>query len=335
MGDFRLFVRRDFGYELRVSVKFSVDSGAGILSMPQRGQPDAPPTQGSEETDVSADALRGGRFIHLLQNSGKRQSYALSRLTADKLARLSDSDWTELEATTEFGFRYAVLPANLPAATSAGPSIAIKAGPSVAARPASVASVGPQVKHAASARPVSGPPRELGGAPSGSFPAASVAPAPGGLDRAKRPNPVASLSGSNPVVPAAPRGGQTIVAPDAADLLEAQLDAPAEEPEAPPAPAAEPALAPVSAAPPAPAPSAASIANVDLPARPSALDAAMTKTALSKLKKDELVAKLQAEYENQVALHGHIGDLERKLASARARERDLLALLGTWQTRED
>jgi len=65
-----------------------------------------------EELDIAPDTLRGGRFIHLLADTAKRQSYALSRLTADKLAYLPEGEWVALEATTEFGFRYAILPEN-------------------------------------------------------------------------------------------------------------------------------------------------------------------------------------------------------------------------------
>ncbi len=196
MGAFQLLVRRDPGYELRVSVKFTVNEGGGIISIPQRGSPDAAPSQSYEEGDISADALRGGRFIHLLPESGKRQSYALSRLTTDKLARLPDNDWTPLDATTEFGFRYAVLPDNLPAAkSSAGVAVAVAAGAPAAAAPSSRAdkpkrhTLGVKrpapVASVASTAPA--PPPELGGGmtPALGVPTTSAAADPNTLEKGR------------------------------------------------------------------------------------------------------------------------------------------------------
>lgn len=107
---FRVYVRREGGYELSLTVRFEATDGHGILALQRRKNKETAPALVHEESEVGPTELRGGRFIHVLGSSGRRQSYALSRLAEDVLERLPDDHWIQLEPLTEYGFRYLVAP---------------------------------------------------------------------------------------------------------------------------------------------------------------------------------------------------------------------------------
>jgi hypothetical protein len=106
---FKVYIRREPDYELRLTVRFEVTDGHGVLSLQRGEKKESPPSLVLEERDVAAKELRGGRFIHVLAG-GRRQSYALSRLTEETLQRVHEGKWTELEPLTEYGFRYLIVP---------------------------------------------------------------------------------------------------------------------------------------------------------------------------------------------------------------------------------
>ena len=214
-GPFRVFVKREPGYELTLTCRFEVLDGMGVLGIRRPGRADPEASTQYEETELEADALRAGRFIHVLQD-GRRQSYALSRLTAELLNRISTERWCPLEPVTEFGFRYLVLPEEAlddaagAAAVAAAPAAAVSAPSGPAAR----AARGPAAR---------------GMSTSGGRPAPKQAPRRGPPRGTARPAPVAStrsggpgasrVSGSRPGMP--PRG--TSLAPDLADAALSKL----------------------------------------------------------------------------------------------------------------
>lgn len=118
---FRVYIRREPVNQLTLTVRFEMSEGHGMLSIRRDEGSNSAPSLVSEECDLGARELRAGRFVHVLSGSGRRQSYALSRLTEDLLQRLADDRWTELDALTEYGFRYLVVPeGELKEATPAG-----------------------------------------------------------------------------------------------------------------------------------------------------------------------------------------------------------------------
>lgn len=113
---FAFHLRRDDAYANSVTVRFEVlDGGMGVLGLRTAGRVDPAPSLHAEETGIEAEALRAGRFIHVV-TGGSRQSYALSRLTEEVVAALPDDRWITLDLLTEYGFRYLVPPADLTSA---------------------------------------------------------------------------------------------------------------------------------------------------------------------------------------------------------------------------
>ena len=106
---FSIFLRRDNAYENTLTVRFQTDEGLGVLGIRKVGRSEAPPSAYFEENDVELEALRSGRFVHVL-HGGQRQSFALSRLSPEVCQRLPHDAWTELRPHVEFGFRYLVIP---------------------------------------------------------------------------------------------------------------------------------------------------------------------------------------------------------------------------------
>ncbi len=115
LGDdpFKMWVRRQAGYEPTCSVRFEAEHGQAVLSLRVQGREDAAPVSHYEEENIDAEALRQGRFIHVLPG-GNRRSYALSRLTVEVLQKLPENRYVQLDPLTEFGFRYLVFPKDLP-----------------------------------------------------------------------------------------------------------------------------------------------------------------------------------------------------------------------------
>lgn len=161
---FRMWVRREEGYELACTVRFETEHGRAMLGLRVDGRPDPEPTSHFEEMGVKLEALRGGRFVHVLPG-GQRRSYALSRLPQESLERLPTNQWVELEPITEYGFRYLVFPKDIPVDEPA-----VAAAPPPAPRPAPVAKAsasGAAPAAAASPASTSGglPPRQTPMAP--------------------------------------------------------------------------------------------------------------------------------------------------------------------------
>jgi hypothetical protein len=141
LGDdpFKVWVRREPGYEPGCSVRFEAEHGQAVLSLRVPGREDSAPVSHYEEEHIDAEAMRQGRFVHVLPG-GNRRSYALSRLTVEILQKLPENRYVQLEPLTEFGFRYLVFPRDLPvpeskAATAEAPAKAAAATPA-AAKPA-------------------------------------------------------------------------------------------------------------------------------------------------------------------------------------------------------
>ncbi|MCB9678750.1 MAG: hypothetical protein H6737_26845 [Alphaproteobacteria bacterium] len=153
LGDdpFRMWVRRDEGYESACTVRFETEHGRAVLSLRVPGREDPDPVSHYEEENIPPDALRQGRFVHVLPG-GNRRSYALSRLTPDLLEKLPGSRWVELEPLTEFGFRYMIFPKDLPigdantAVAAPAPAAPAPAAPTAAAAPAAAAPAGQAVQ---------------------------------------------------------------------------------------------------------------------------------------------------------------------------------------------
>jgi hypothetical protein len=104
--DFQVFLSRRSDGQL--SLRCQVRVGHGIFVLP--GLPEPKPASVTETHDIPSDALHSGRFIHVM-GGGKRQSYAMSRVTADTVGTMPDNQYVELVPITEFGFRYLTVPA--------------------------------------------------------------------------------------------------------------------------------------------------------------------------------------------------------------------------------
>lgn len=111
LGDlpFKVLVRPDPVTHDALVLQFEVNEGLGVLGLRKPGRVDPQPTMHYEETDISVELMRAGRFVHVI-GGGQRQSYALSRITVDLVRRLPADQWTELRPVTEYGFRYLVIP---------------------------------------------------------------------------------------------------------------------------------------------------------------------------------------------------------------------------------
>lgn len=105
---FQVFARRE-NIGAALVIRFECREGTAFLGLRKSGRTDPAPSAAHEEEEVDPAALRAGRFVHVLP-SGQRQSYALSRLTADVTGRMPTDRWVELRPHTEYGFRYLVAP---------------------------------------------------------------------------------------------------------------------------------------------------------------------------------------------------------------------------------
>lgn len=314
MSDFSLWIRRDAGYDLRVSIRFLVTGGAGVLSVPKRGRPDAPPTTNHEEGDLDVDAVRGGRFIHITEEGQRRVSYALARVGADRVARLTADQWVKLEPVTEFGFRYAVIPDGVGAEAGPGPvAVAVAAAPG--AGPAMVESVSnsgrvPAVSASAGLDPLT----NSGRVPAAASAATSsrLAAARAGASMSAPPTP----PGGTPAL-GTPSGG-TPSGGSASGLLararQANAAMQAARPAAEPPPRAEPEWEEPITIKPVPRPE---------PVRDPRIEAAAERVPVAASEGNERVEALIVK----------VAELERRLAESKAREADLMQLLNKWQAR--
>jgi hypothetical protein len=108
-GDpFKVFTRRGSLGDALV-IRFECKEGMGVLGIRKGGRTEPSPAVAYEEEDIEPASLRAGRFVHVLP-SGQRQSYALSRISAEVAGRLPSDRWVELKPHTEYGFRYLVAP---------------------------------------------------------------------------------------------------------------------------------------------------------------------------------------------------------------------------------
>src|SRR4051812_15864714 len=114
---FRVLIRRDNAYDPTLTLRFNIADGMGSLAIrtPGRGEPQL--SVHFEESGLEGEALRAARFVHVVHQ--QRQSYALSRLTAEVVGRLVPDAWVELKPLLEYGFRYLVAPEDLAASATA------------------------------------------------------------------------------------------------------------------------------------------------------------------------------------------------------------------------
>ncbi|MEZ4319634.1 MAG: hypothetical protein R3F61_19115 [Myxococcota bacterium] len=162
LGDdpFRMWIRREDGYEVLCSVRFEAEHGRAQLSLRIQGREDPDPVSHYEEDNIPAEAVRQGRFVHVLPG-GNRRSYALSRLTQEMIEQLPGGRWVELEPLTEFGFRYIIFPKDLALADASATAAAKPAAPvaAAAAAPAGPAVAAPRPTAVSKASPPSAAPR--------------------------------------------------------------------------------------------------------------------------------------------------------------------------------
>lgn len=102
--DFRVYIKRLPGYVPLVSLRYEVHEGHGELIVGEAHKASASPS--GEVGEVTGKQVRDGRFVHVLTSGRRRQSYSLSHLDDDRILRLDDQRWTELDSATQFGLRY-------------------------------------------------------------------------------------------------------------------------------------------------------------------------------------------------------------------------------------
>lgn len=102
--DFRVYIKRLPGYVPLVSLRYEVHEGHGELIVGEAHKASASPS--GEVGEVTGEQVRAGRFVHVLASGRRRQSYSLSHLDDDRILRLDDQRWTELDSVTEFGLRF-------------------------------------------------------------------------------------------------------------------------------------------------------------------------------------------------------------------------------------
>lgn len=193
---FVFHIRRESLYEDTLVVRFEVlDGGMGVLGLRKPGRTDPAPSLHSEESGIGVEHLRGGRFVHVV-TGGSRQSYALSRVTAELVQKIEENEWVTLDPITEYGFRYLVPPEGVADRIEGGAAVQLQpmkedsvaeklgglANMLKAPRPQSVASAaatGTSTADASEASPVSEP-----SAPAGDLPAQQVPVSPALADSA-------------------------------------------------------------------------------------------------------------------------------------------------------
>lgn len=123
---FAVHLKRENNYETSLVVRFEVlDGGMGVLGLRAPGRIDPAPQVASEESGIEVSHLRAGRFVHVTTES-VRQSYAMSRITEELVEQLGEK-WITLDAVTEYGFRYLVVPEG--ALEAAEPAVSVQLEP--------------------------------------------------------------------------------------------------------------------------------------------------------------------------------------------------------------
>ena len=357
MSAFQIELRREPGYELRVNVRFRVLNGLGVLALPGRGRPDSAPVQLGDESDISADALRAGRFVHHVTDA-RRQAYSFSRLTPDLLARVPDDRFLQLEATTEFGFRYIVLAEELPPPSTV---VSIRMPPS-GKTPVPVDRV-PRMSPAAVGDSRSLLERTRGrgentpveGTPSPGLSFGAI----GKLEDGHQDEPIEKpplFQEPSGVMPLGLLPGSQLAMPSPEPEHPPQepkswVSQPVQPPPPPPAPpelAGPAALGPIAA--PRGVPSAGEVAKVSsrvpslppeapsgepspIPTRPKPLEGPLNASRGDEATEDDAWRLLEAKVVENDRLLQHIARLERHLAERARREKELLKLLTAWQGR--
>jgi len=302
-SDFRVMVRRVPGYEPTVSLRFEMREGYGELHVGERRR--ASPSALGEVAEVGGEAVRGGRFVHVLASGRRRQSYAFSRLDDDRLQRLPDDKWIELTPVTEFGIRYL----DLPELEAPGPVVAVKVGDAAPgaskSAPASAASVsaGP----AKTERPSTDDSDSL-------------------LSRVRR----GAKGNTGSASPAPPRAGSASPATARASTpASASTRARSATPEV------------TTRSPPPPRTAGPADGSTARQATPTAAPAprglnvseSIGRDAVSKLDAPKLREHLLAEMTKVEALHQAVQELQSRLHASQEREQDLVALIGRWSQR--
>lgn len=313
-SDFRVLVRRQVGYEPMVAVRFEMNEGYGELYA-GAARNVSPSAQG-EQTDVAGEELRAGRFVHVLSSGRRRQSYALSRLDDERILRLADDRWTELVPITEFGIRYLEFPELGPTPQVAVVQVGAGDPPTPPSpRPSPVSSLPPSSSISSAAM-----------SPTASLSPSSASPAP---SRSASPAPSRSTA---PAAARAASPASVAPAPRVAVSVGSQGSAPA-----PRAPVPATGAAPV-ARPGVPAARAAEVRpgsepRLSDPRGPVPVERDLAVDAVARLGTEELRARLLAEMAKVRAVLDRVDELERQLDASRAREADLLEVLGRWHQR--
>ncbi|MEQ1505940.1 MAG: hypothetical protein ABMB14_27135 [Myxococcota bacterium] len=213
---FRVFARRESTGANALVIRFECKEGMGVLGLRKSGRSDPAPSAAYEEEEIDPASLRAGRFVHVLP-SGQRQSYALSRISADVAGRLPTDRWVELKPHTEYGFRYLVAPDAELDGTKAAVQIAgaAGAGRADAAREPTIPihREPPQPHGVASAGSVAPQPHAMAPAPMASTPMA--APLAAGLREVSLP----IREATGPLPPVAPSGPISVPIPPAPAVI--------------------------------------------------------------------------------------------------------------------
>ncbi len=324
---FTISLRRQPGYELLLTIRFESKKHTGVVSLSRPGWVDSTRSRSRQIQDVEAAELRGGRFTLIHDGSERREGYSLARVTEQLLGRIPDTQWTELDPVTEFGFRYLQIPEAALAGTPATATVRTKT-------PAPAATPIPVGERAASGRVQTSRPagrsslleraRHSRGTSLPPFPsvalAASVAPAP-----------ETTLDG-----PSSPPAGvlQSTHGTDVRVASSGEVEVRSAR-SLPPKP--KPVATASGSGTPAPAASRSRPANSlpgAVPAPPVSVEASLADLALHSLSADALRMRLQAEMRKVQELHLRLSEAERRLGDSQERERDLLSILQTWQTRQ-
>jgi hypothetical protein len=336
--EFRAYVRRDAGYGLSLSVRFTVAEGLGLLDLKSPNRKTPKPAAEYEEAEVDSDSLRGGRFVHI-QPDGSRRSYAMSRLQAESLAKISADQWTELAPSTEFGFRYLDLPADFvaDAGQQASAAITLKPGDKpVGATLKDLAKPGGasllNKARAGVALPASTP-------ATSSLPPGPVRHPSASKESSDTPEPPPTSSSPKPAPRPAPipaPAARPTAPPVAAPAPRAAAPAPAAPAPAPAAPRPAPVATSSAPRPPAPgeAPRAPAARKAGPVERTVPVTADLADAAFESMDRDEAVSRLRAEIAKVERLQADIDRLKKAFEKSAQRETDLIELLGKWRDQD-
>ncbi|MFK7926853.1 MAG: hypothetical protein AB8H79_01600 [Myxococcota bacterium] len=307
-ADFRILVRRVPGYEPSAAVRFEMREGYGELHIGDRNR--ASPAAQGEISEAACEQVRMGRFVHVLSSGKRRQSYSLSRLDDDRIQRLSEDKWIQLVPLTEFGIRYL----DLPSAEDSGAVAAVKlsGNPSPprshepVAKAASTAAPSASSSLLARARSSSNKQQRRSSSSDDRSSSSSSSPAPRRPSSARAEHEDGSQQRSTPPI-----------SPNGSDVRGSSAR--------PPSPRA-------TSARPQPVARIEDDAPTESDPEPlsMAIDPALGTSAVERLSKSELQAKLIAEMGKVAALQSRIAELQRDLENSHRRESDMVGLIAKW-----